>query len=605
MAVAPSTGRQQALAKARENFLTDDPVESGAVRPAILNSWLRSRSWDVDAGNAPVPFVKDPNHEMLLVRASQPILAQLCDELDRAPVSIILTDTQGTVLERLTSDTELERQLDRVDLAPGFSYSEQFVGTNGIGSALESRAPFEVFGHEHYAEKLDMLACAGAPVSHPTTGAVLGLLDLTCWSRDAGPLLAALARTTSQRIEKNLLESTGIRELALFREYLRTCRRTTGPVLATNADVVMMNEAAHRRLSADDQTVLLGHAADAVSTARRAVMEIELPSGLEARVLVKPAWSETGPAGGVVQVRVEEFAPRSLPAGRAAATGAAAPSAALPGVAGTSRLWRGCCQEIRADRRSGDWLVVEGEPGTGKLTLLRAAQRLADPSGYIRVHDAADCADPRAWAKLVGRELAAGDGMIVLRHLDRLDADALDDLAALLDEAARSPDHPLDRPWAAATVTDLAASTPALDRVLSHFPRSMSVPPLRHHIEDLRDLVPYLLARLSRGEDLACSPEAMRLLMRCPWPGNVAQLVRTLIEVTQRRRSGMVRVQDLPPECHSSLRRVLTPLEAMERDAIVRSLRESKSKTQAASALGMSRATIYRKIREYGIELTE
>ena len=49
-------------------------------------------------------------------------------------------------------------------------------------------------------------------------------------------------------------------------------------------------------------------------------------------------------------------------------------------------------------------------------------------------------------------------------------------------------------------------------------------------------------------------------------------------------------------------RRLLSPLEPMERDAIVQSLLDSAgNKVKAAESLGMSRATIYRKIREYGI----
>ncbi|MFD0503279.1 helix-turn-helix domain-containing protein [Streptomyces chiangmaiensis] len=49
---------------------------------------------------------------------------------------------------------------------------------------------------------------------------------------------------------------------------------------------------------------------------------------------------------------------------------------------------------------------------------------------------------------------------------------------------------------------------------------------------------------------------------------------------------------------------MLSPLEALERDAIVRSLIDAKgNKNEAARALGVSRATIYRKIRDYGIDL--
>ncbi|HEY0402902.1 MAG TPA: helix-turn-helix domain-containing protein, partial [Blastococcus sp.] len=60
--------------------------------------------------------------------------------------------------------------------------------------------------------------------------------------------------------------------------------------------------------------------------------------------------------------------------------------------------------------------------------------------------------------------------------------------------------------------------------------------------------------------------------------------------------------KDLPPELHSISRRVLSTLESMERDAIVRSLADTNgNKVQAARSLGMSRATIYRKIHEFGI----
>ena len=77
------------------------------------------------------------------------------------------------------------------------------------------------------------------------------------------------------------------------------------------------------------------------------------------------------------------------------------------------------------------------------------------------------------------------------------------------------------------------------------------------------------------------------------------QLLR---EVVKYRRTGTIEPDDLPPEAHTVSRRVLSPLEAMERDAIVKCLADARgSKTQAARSLGMSRATIYRKIHDYGI----
>ena len=130
----------------------------------------------------------------------------------------------------------------------------------------------------------------------------------------------------------------------------------------------------------------------------------------------------------------------------------------------------------------------------------------------------------------------------------------------------------------------------------------MELPPLRHHIEDLHELVPFFLARLNLQGRLACSPEAMQLLLRSNWPGNTEQLWQVLRRVAQHRRSGSIRPNDLPPECWTVSRRLLSPLESMERDAIVQSLLDYEgNKVKAAESLGMSRATIYRKIHEYGI----
>jgi sigma-54 dependent transcriptional regulator, acetoin dehydrogenase operon transcriptional activator AcoR len=150
----------------------------------------------------------------------------------------------------------------------------------------------------------------------------------------------------------------------------------------------------------------------------------------------------------------------------------------------------------------------------------------------------------------------------------------------------------LDRELAGADLTGL----------LRLFPGTVPVPPLRHHNEDLRELVPFFLGKLSQQGRISCSPAAMQLLLRHTWPGNATQLWQVLKQVVARRRTGQIMPQDLPPECWTVSRRVLSPLESIERDAIVQSLLDhSGNKIRAARALGMSRATIYRRIHEYGI----
>jgi transcriptional regulator of acetoin/glycerol metabolism len=523
------------------------------------------------------------------------VLRQTADLFATEPVSVILCDADGVVLSRRTGDSGLEHHLNRVWLAPGFSYAEQFVGTNGIGTALEARGPAQVFGHEHYVEHLEELACAGAPIRHPVTGKVLGVLDLTCWQRDAGPLLVTTAGTLTRSIEAMLLEQSGERELAVLNDYLVARRRNRGPVLALGDDLVMMNDRARELLDPADQEQLLAEASEALAEGRRHPLLVDLPSGRAARVHIRPTMGKRGIVGGVFDVQVISAAPapddRSL----------VAPPAPLTTAVGSSALWTKCGRAVDRHLLAREWLVLEGEPGSGRETLARAAHQLRTPAARLRVLAAEDAGPDRVAE--VADELASSGGSLVLTDVDRLPAAQLAALAVVLEPYRESTDA--DRPWVVARVRPSTGEpAPDLTDLLDCFPSTVVVPPLRHHVEDVAELAPHLLNRISHSATLTISPDAMRVLTHNRWPGNVDQLVGVLRKVVGRRRTGAVEPGDLPPECWSASRRMLAPLESLECDAIVEALLDSGgSKVEAARRLAMSRATIYRKIRDYGISV--
>jgi sigma-54 dependent transcriptional regulator, acetoin dehydrogenase operon transcriptional activator AcoR len=491
------------LAENRERFLTREPVEPNQVRDPILASWWRSRDWNVPADRVGLSYVRDPDLDTPLTRSAVPVLRHLRENLEGQPISVILTDAAGVVLSRLTADHDLERHLDGVKLAPGFSYAEELVGTNGIGTALEGGQPAHVFGHEHYAENLEDLACAGVPIHHPITGKTIGAVDLTCWRKDADPLLVALVKTTADQITQALLTDSSAAELELLQEYLRACRRTNGIVLALNDEVVMMNDRARQALDAGDQAVLLGQAGEALGTGRPGAVEVELPTGLTARMYCRPTHSSlaggphAGFGGGVVHVKLIE------PSRRPAADSSHAALMLLPGVVGSGTLWLRGCQQMQEVYETGEWLVVEGEPGVGKLTLLRAVHQRRDPSGRFGVLDAAE-ATSQDWLVRARNALLDGEGDLVIRHVERLNARQAHFLASVLQEmhAAGQPE-----PRRVAVTRTSGSEAPAnLAELLRSFPRTVALPPLRHHVEDLPELVRFFMGKLSPHGRLTCSP---------------------------------------------------------------------------------------------------
>jgi len=583
------------LAVSRVRFLTAEPAGPNAVRGPILASWRRSRDLKVAADQIELPYISDAEFDTPLARSAEPVLRSLREQLDGQPVSIILTDSTGLVLSRLSGNSDLERHLDRVRLAPGFSYAEQYVGTNGIGTALEVGGPTHVFGHEHYAENLEDLACAGVPIHHPLSGKTVGAVDLTCWRKDAGSLLLTLAKSTAEQIRQAMRAETSANPMELFHEYLRICRRMTGIVFALSPDLVMLNDYARSVLDPADQAALLGQATDALAAGHRGSIVVSLPSGAIARMYCHRVGGAGQQAGLVVHVKLgASERQQTLPT-----RGHHAARMPLPGVVGSTPLWSRACLELERVFQAGEWLAMEGEPGVGKLALLRSVQLRRQPVGRFAVLDAADADTDEHWLTAARRTLLDDADNVVVRHVDRLDGPRLRGLSsALQDAGGTARDQPL---WVAVTV-GVPSGRKDLVQLLRLFPSTVEVPPLRRHLDDLPELVSFFLAKLGHGGQLSCSPEVMRLLMRSSWPGNVEQLHQMLRQVVQHRRAGSIRPDDLPPGAQTVSRRLLSPLESMERDAIVRSLLDAEgNKVEAARALGMSRATIYRKIHEYGI----
>ena len=131
----------------------------------------------------------------------------------------------------------------------------------------------------------------------------------------------------------------------------------------------------------------------------------------------------------------------------------------------------------------------------------------------------------------------------------------------------------------------------------------LKVPPLRERPEDIEGLVKLFLWQ--QNPDFSFSPEAIEALLRCPWPGNVRQL-RNLVSTSLVFAKGpRIEVADLglapvPAPTHSEA--PVFSLERIEREMVFKALAQSSGHHQkAATLLGISRRTLSRKLKIYGV----
>lgn len=580
---------QTDVRRVRERFLCEGSLADETLPPSIVDSWRRSQALRVHPDRVELPYVREPDMDSRLARAAAPVLQRVTDDLAAHAVSVVLTSTDGVVVERTAAEVCILDALDTVSLVPGYSLAEEVAGTNGIGTALETGQPAFIRGGEHYVAMFTGFACAGSPIRDPMTRRVIGAVNLSCLADESDPLLLALAASAGRQIEDRMRAVTHEGETALLEAYLQQTRRSSRGVLAIGGDVVLMNPFLRRTLDGNDQTVLLEHASDLLSSTLSGTALAVLPSGQIAKITAADRSTMRGGRANVVfhvdlSIQTSSHPPGFVDSARAR----------IPGLAGRDGAWLRCCQQVQQCCRDRDWVMLEGEKGSGRARLAQAVGRDVKPGRTVRVIRAA--AFPSA-VRLVA-ELAAASGdedfAMVIADVDDIDKDTLESISSML--ATRA-----GRGWIAATRSSAPPSGP-VKQLLPLFTHTVTVPALRHRIDDLEELVPFLLREITRGADVGLAPDAMRHLSRLPWPGNVSQLRRVLSETVARQRSGIISADKLPPECRSVTRRKLTQMESLERDAIVRSLQDNGgNKQEAARALGMSRATIYRKINDYGI----
>jgi sigma-54 dependent transcriptional regulator, acetoin dehydrogenase operon transcriptional activator AcoR len=559
----------------RERFLAGAdpdrlPPAACGVRREIIMSWRRCLLSGVDPAATTLPRDDGALPPERLDRAAGPVVERLADQIAGMPAWSFLADRQCRLVRYVVGDPALIPQLEARGAVPGARFGEDEVGTNGLGTAVEEGQPFIVAGSEHFRAYESEATTAGAPVRDPVTGRLVGLLNVNCPYQLTNGLMLPYITELASSIEARLAAESPLADRALVEEFLRACSRCPGPVVAVSRELFLANAAALALLDGADHELLWQWACDAPARDGEHAARLRLTSG---RALTARLRTVTGAPRRSALVTL---APGTVP--KNAVGPAARPSSGERVVAQLDRA-----------RRARLPVLLEGERGTGKTALARTAHDRAGGSARLTVLDAAGGgAGEGEWVRTLAAAMQDPAATVVVRHLDALSPALAGPTAALVDGA---------RAWLVATATGPAV-------LAERFPVVLPVPALRDRAADIPALVTSLIAELRPEPPRPrCTPQALAALARAQWPGNVRQLRQVVATALVRSLSCDITVDDLPDvPCWSGRDRRGSRLEQAERQALAAALRHAAWDAEAAARdLGISRATIYRKLKRHGI----
>lgn len=646
------------LRAAWEEFVRTGGVDRQVIRPVIADSWLRCRHRGLDPWGVERVVASEDQLEARLARrrvmieAARPFMHSLHQLVAGSGFVVCLCDEEGYLLE-LVGDEDAEGEAEKIWLVPGVKWSEDVMGTSGIGVSLVTGSPIQVCGAEHYWVGCHSWTCSSAPVRDPD-GRLIGVLTMSGDHRRVHPHTLGMVVAAAQAIENQLRVLRASERLMVAHRYLLATVESMAEGLVsvdTSGRVTLINSVAGRLLGVSGDKAV-GQVLDpflfrqlglaTVLESGREIVDretnLELGSGrLHATVTAKPVMGEGSQVIGAMAILREMRSVRRLVHRMAGARAVFT----FDDIIGESPSFRRAVDMARVAAQSSSTVLLMGESGTGKEMFAHAIHNAGSrrEGPFVAINCAAI---PR---ELVGSELfgyaegaftgarregspgkfeLADGGTIFLDEIGEMPLDMQVVLLRVLQDrqVMRIGGHrvtPVDVRVIASTNKNLAEAVARgsfrsdLYFRLNVFP--IVIPPLRERKEDIPLLARHFLRKLNAklGKSVRdIGRRALELLLAHDWPGNVRELENVIECAINVAQAGVLEPEHILAGLRPGLRTgearphapAVRRLTEAERLAIVEALEHSGGNVAAAARqLGIARSSLYRKMRRYGMSV--
>lgn len=623
---------------------------TNTLRPEIRDSWERSYDYEIDPQLRENPYIctrselnQYRDNVGYLIEESYPVMTSLFEYAAETGFIVALADSNLCIL-KVVGDRDSLAWAENARLVEGSMWAEDLVGTNAGALTIALAKPISVFGYEHFCLFSHVAACSCAPIMDQ--GRIIGTLGMMAhFSKVSNHTLGMVVAAT-----KHIKSKMAMERARRYHDVIMDSMTEGLFTLDLNGNIAYMNENCARIFQLQKQLLigrniydLLGHNKEnhyfinKITQGRTITDEnFTLIIGSETihcSVTCNPLKNlDSADGGSVVIVRESRRINRlvtSYIGGGAKVT--------FNDIIGEDAKFSQVLKTAKTAASSSSNVLLLGESGTGK-DIIAQAMHNASPrhnNSYLAINCAAlprelipselfgyeDGAFTGARkGGNVGKFELADQGTIFLDEIGDMPLDLQASLLRVLEEKrimrlGGTKLIPVNVRVIAATNKDLESE---IER--NRFRRDLfyrlgvikiTIPPLRERPDDILPLAQIFLERTCKRFNkplMTLAPDVISAFLAYDWPGNVREMQNVIEGSTQLATDNVITydlvkdyfVAQIQPGPASNAR--TETVAALEKKMIMESLAKYKyNKTAAAKALGMSRRTLYRRLKEYNI----
>jgi len=588
-----------------------------------------------------------------LIETAEPFMKELAELVKDSHIVVVLTNAKGLILETL-GDEKIMNNANQLKFIPGSYWSEEKVGTNAIGSAIEIDKPLQVNGCEHYCKQHHTWTCSAAPIHNPE-GELIGILDMSGPFKRAHPHTLGMVVAAAKSVENQISLIEKNKELRIANKFSSAVFNSMSEGIISIdkfGKVIWINKAASKMFEIDRESAKEKDIKDVIGeqpTVEKMLSNHQpfndedisvyrnkerLYLNASARILL----NKTGIADGYIIILRKMKAVKKM-VNRMAGSEA---RFCFGDIIGENRYLKKVKDLGRRISKSDATVLIEGESGTGKEMMAQAIhnESLRRERVFLSINCAAipqNLLESELFgyeggsftgARKKGRpgkfELASG-GTLLLDEIGEMPLNMQASLLRVLQEKEINrigglEPIPIDVRILASTNKDLEEEVRKGNFRKDLFFRlntvKIKMPVLSKRLDDIEKLVEHFIFILNQKSNQnihAVENEVIDLLKEYDWPGNVRELQNVIERAVLLSEDGCIRVKHLPEEFKNNVEKEVNKIDSnslpllklkdMEKIMLEHSIQETKTITEAAKILGVSRSTFYRKADKFNLKI--